>query len=402
MERLTPGIYREELTPAMPVSPTTGVPAILGFAGDGPANQPRLLHHWTDLAQVSPGGEFTSYQSGAIRGFFKNGGRECYEVNLDGTIDPVEALDQGLASIAAIDDIDLVCMPDIMMTYAEPDERFPPVRIRLRFSLLEIQQMQQRLLTFCGSDAVNGGMGMRFAILDSLPGATPREVTEQCSALFGPNGALYYPWIGVIASQYGGVDMVPPCGHIAGVYARTDEQIGVYAAPANKSLNDAVALVTELTNAQQGPLNNDGINCLRSFPSRGILVWGARCVAAARGELDYVNQRRLMITFARWLSMNMNLFVFEPNERALWGRIERELVAYLELWFIRGALAGEVAEQAFYVKCDAQTNPPSVRAQGKVVAEVGLAPAFPAEFVVVKIIHDSGGTYLTRDISDLN
>lgn len=404
MDRATPGVYREELVPALPVNVPTGVPAIFGFADNGPFNQPRQLRYWPDLSSPPRGVDgYTSYVASAIRAFFNNGGHECYWVALDSNIansDPLEALDDGLASIATIDDIDLVCVPDIMMTCATIDCGLPPPHKRLRFKPEQIHAMQQRVLDFCGSGGHNGGMGVRFAILDALPSATTHEVRAQRDGLAGSNGALYYPWIGAVATQRGTVEMMPPCGHLAGVYARTDEQIGVHAAPANKPLNDAVALVTELTNAQQGPLNDDDVNCLRAFPGRGILVWGARCLAN-RG-LEYVNQRRLMITLARWLALNMRQFAFEPNEPELWGRIARELTVHLDAWFVQGALAGATAEQAFYVKCDAQTNPPSVRAQGKVVAEVGLAPTFPAEFVVVKIIHDSSGTYLTRDVSDLN
>jgi phage tail sheath protein FI len=109
----------------------------------------------------------------------------------------------------------------------------------------------------------------------------------------------------------------------------------------------------------------------------------------------YVNVRRLFLTVERWIEKNMTELVFEPNGPALWDRIVRELTAYLHNLFILGALKGITAQEAFYVKCDAYTNPPEVRNAGKVITEIGLAPSAPAEFIIVRIVHGASGITMT-------
>jgi phage tail sheath protein FI len=195
------------------------------------------------------------------------------------------------------------------------------------------------------------------------------------------SGALYYLWVKGRTSN----KAVPPCGHVAGIFARSDARVGVFKAPANEEVLGAVDLETEVTSAMQETLNPHGINCLRAFPGRGIRVWGARTLSEDP-QWRYINVRRLFITVRRWIDVSMGWAVFEPNTPQLWTRIERELGGYLRgLWRL-GALPGRTPEQAFYVKCDAETNPPDGSAE-QVVTEIGLAPIAPAEFVVVRIVH---------------
>jgi Bacteriophage tail sheath protein len=136
----------------------------------------------------------------------------------------------------------------------------------------------------------------------------------------------------------------------------------------------------------QDELNPEGINCLRAFRGRGIRVWGARTLSR-QPEWRYVNVRRLFLTVRRWIDLNMAWAAFEPNNARLWVRINRELKTYLGRVWQQGGLAGRSESEAFYVKCDAETNPTEVREAGRVVTEIGLAPSVPAEFVVVRIIH---------------
>jgi len=279
-------------------------------------------------------------------------------------------LARGLAAVATLDTIDLVCAPDIM-------QGAPP-------SAEMVEVMQKQVLSHCDT------VGDRLAILDALPGRGVDEVRQQRRSLSDINGALYYPWIKVVDGPASGGGFIPPCGHIAGIYARSDQAFGVHKAPANEVLKGAIDLECNLSNLDQERLNPEGVNCIRSFPGRGIRVWGARTLSRETAW-TYVSVRRLFLTAVRWVQHNMADIVFEPNDPRLWTRIRRELNAYFNRLFERGALKGSTPQEAFYVKCDAETNPPDVRERGEVVTEIGLAPGIPSEFVVVRIIHGPSG-----------
>jgi uncharacterized protein len=248
--------------------------------------------------------------------------------------------------------------------------------------------------------------GNRFAILDAPAGLDPgdhavdvpkllsdwrRELTS--SDAQQANAALYYPWVKVPSTDMIGGRVVPPCGHVAGIFARSDERVGVFKAPANEELIGVLDLEFMVDDGLQSALNPGGINCLRALPGRGLRVWGARTLSADASWL-YINVRRLFLTLARWIDRNMGWAAFEANTARLWNRIQRELNAYLGQLYQAGALKGATAAEAFYVKCDSETNPPDEREQGRVTTEIGLAPALPAEFVVVRIIHRAGAAQL--------
>jgi phage tail sheath protein FI len=237
--------------------------------------------------------------------------------------------------------------------------------------------------------------GNRFAILDSLPGAAPEAVMNQGRQLvLGQqeplNGALYYPWVITQTNP----DPVPPCGHVAGIYGRSDSKIGVFKAPANEEIFGVLDLEIQIDNGVQDKLNPARVNCLRAFPGRGIRVWGARTLGSVPGDLKwlYVNVRRLFLTVRRWIDLNMVWATFEPNDPRLWVRIQRELTTFLAKLQRDGALQGATPGEAFYIKCDAENNPPEIRDVGQVIIEIGLAPLAPAEFIVVRIVRLAGGT----------
>jgi phage tail sheath protein FI len=181
---------------------------------------------------------------------------------------------------------------------------------------------------------------------------------------------------------------VPPCGHVAGIYAATDRDVGVHKAPANVVVDGALDLEIEITDEVQSGLNPVGVNCLRAFPGRGIRVWGARTLSTDTAW-TYVNVRRLVLTLRRWVAANMTDVAFEPSDSRLWGRVSRELAAHCTELYQRGALRGTSPDQAFVVRCDASTN--AGAAAGQVVAEISLAPRLPNEFVVVYIVYEAGG-----------
>jgi phage tail sheath protein FI len=378
-----PGIYLDSVFPKPAPALLTGIPVFLGFTSDyqpptsmqsEPKPRPLKLALWTQFqtyfGQPLPGG----YLAAAVRGFFENGGQVCYILRL--TDKSPAALDAGLATLAEFDGFDLVCAPDLAGDLA----------------------LQQKVLEHCDR------MGERFAILDA-PNVTAQEelatVLQHRQSLKGTNGALYFPWIQTRfpwqTADGKPQTAVPPCGHIAGSYAQGDQQIGVHKAPANQVLADVLDLSIALTNDDLITLNPEsegaGVNCIRTVVGRGTRIWGVRTLSTDV-NWRYINVRRLFLTVRRWVALKLADVAFEPNNFNLWIRIERELTVYLESLTRQGALQGNMPQEAFYVKCDAETNPPERRDTGQVVTEIGLAPTRPNEFIVVRLIHGDTGVSL--------
>ena len=343
-----PGVYQEELLPAPSPVFRTGVPTFLcDLPGDSGELQP--ISRFSQFLHVAgAGGE--AHLRAAVRGFFENGGELCFVASA-----PLPS------AFAAMDmaGSDLVCWPGLM--------RHPQ----------EAVQKQQMLVEYCDRG------GERMAILDSLPGATLDGAVKQWRELNGVNAALYFPWVRVPSDTGEGV---PPCGHVAGVYARIDRETGVFRSPANVELEGVLDLRTILTDAMedQGDPHNV-VNCLRAFPGRGIRVWGARTISRHM-EWSYVGVRRLFITVRRWVNTYLAGAAMEPNDRFLWARIRRELNTYLDVLFRAGALKGASPAEAYYVRCDATNNTAADGDEGRVVAEIGLAPAIPAEFIIARLV----------------
>jgi phage tail sheath protein FI len=378
----TPGVYREEIFLKPEARLPTAVPGFVGFTDArtpaGPAfNLPVALHRKEEFVALFVARP-DSYLAEAVTGFFDNGGLRCYVVRADsggGTNEAkATALQSAVEALAPLTDMDLLAVPDVMGLRADN-----------RPDIATIERVQRRVLAHCAEQ------GNRLAILDSLPGSTVEVVLRSRDALtIGQgepiNGALYFPWLRTTEGRF-----VPPCGHVAGIFARTDARVGVFKAPANEEVFGVLDLGMSVDNTIQDQLNPEGINCLRAFPGRGIRVWGARTLSRDP-NWRYVNVRRLFLTLRRWIDLNMAWAAFEPNEPRLWVRIQRELTTYLTKLLSAGALKGSTPDQAFYVKCDLETNPPEVRELGQVITEIGLAPLSPAEFIIVRIIHRASAT----------
>ncbi len=219
---------------------------------------------------------------------------------------------------------------------------------------------------------------------------TPQQIKDWRSdtAMYdSAYAALYYPWIKVdnpIGTNGDAEVLIPPSGHIAGVWARTDETRGVWKAPANDTIRGCLDVDYATTQNEQAVLNPIGINCIRTFGTRGIRIWGARTLASDT-DWRYINVRRLFNMVEATIAEGTQWAVFEPNDMSLWEGIKRTLNAYLRGLWSAGALFGQSVDQAFYVKCDAETNPPESIDQGLLIVEVGIAPVKPAEFVVFRI-----------------
>ena len=379
-----PGVYREEVFLQPAVSLPTGVPGFVGFftarkpddepAADLAINSAIFLQRKEEFTDQFVG-EIEGYLREAVIGFFENGGTRCYVVRADPNKDRETALKESLEALAPVDDLDLVAVPD-GMTLRLPNQQLD------RDAVIRVQRA---VLKHCATH------GDRLAILAALPGQSTQSVKNQREQITANqkeplNGALYYPWLKNAEGR-----LVPPCGHVAGIFARRDRDRGVFKAPANEEIRDTLDLEVSVDNVIQAQLNPEGINCLRAFPGRGIRVWGARTLSRD-ANWRYVSVRRLFLTLGRWLERNLSWATFEPNSPQLWVRIQREVSAYLTQLWQAGALQGQTPEQAFYVKCDAETNPPEGREAGQVVTEIGLAAGSPAEFIIVRIIHRAGTT----------
>jgi uncharacterized protein len=232
----------------------------------------------------------------------------------------------------------------------------------------------------------------RFTILDPIPRATSEQIRAQREALPASDrgfAALYYPWIVVANPIAEGQVTIPPSGHLAGLYARVDNERGVSKAPANEAFRTVLDLERRLADEQQGPLNERGINVLRRFPARGIRVWGARTIST-NTNWRYINVRRLLLFIEESLQEGTQFVVFEPNDVALWEQVKRTVTEFLTRVWVDGGLVGDTVEQAFHVRVDEELNQAASRALGILVIEVRVAPTTPAEFVVFRIIQQPG------------
>ncbi|HLU67750.1 MAG TPA: phage tail sheath family protein [Kofleriaceae bacterium] len=389
---LSPGVYVEEVDRGTKPIEAVGTNTVgfLGESSKGPVNEPVLITNWSqfvktfgDFAQCSP------YLAHAVYGFFNNGGSRCFVVNVGGggeeqeltaaTSDKKDGKDDkkaapppknvdkdalyigrdggpgrrsGIKCFEEVDEIAIVCAPGQVS---------PAV--------------QDALLTHCETRKD------RFAILDS-----PETITGGIDRLPKPRdskyGAYYFPWIQVYDPDKGNV-FVPPSGHIAGVYSRTDSERGVHKAPANEMIRGALGLKYAVSKGEQDLLNPKGINAIRQM-NGAVRIWGARTLSSDP-SWRYINVRRLFIMVESSIERATQWVVFEPNDHRLWKRVTRTISSFLTLLWRNGALMGTAPEQAFYVKCDEETNPAEVVDAGQLVVEIGLAPVKPAEFVIFRI-----------------
>ncbi|WP_457644548.1 phage tail sheath subtilisin-like domain-containing protein [Persephonella sp.] len=398
----TPGVYIKEVEigskPIEGVS--TSVAAFIGMTEKGDMNKPTLITSWAEF--ISKFGRYVQEKedlsdqeeeekrnklnlSSSVYGFFQNGGKRCYIVRVSNTdatsiigTDGGPGNRTGIHSLKEIDEISIVAAPGITD-----------------------KGVQKAIIQHCEE------MKDRFAILD-MPEDTTKAKAEtyiEDNELGSKNGyaAIYYPWIKVFVelekeketTGEGGETtketslkleemFVPPSGYIAGVYARTDSERGVHKAPANETIAGVIELKVKITNADQDGLNKKNINCIRSFPGRGIRVWGARTIAS-NSLWRYVNVRRLFLYIEESIEEGIQWVVFEPNDKNLWDRVSQSISAFLLSLWRDGALMGSTPEEAFFVKCDETTMTQDDINNGRLVCEVGIAPVRPAEFVIIKI-----------------
>lgn len=394
---LTPGVYVEEVpSGARPIQPVGTSTA--GFVGPNfdSSIQPHTavaINSWSQFMRIfapDPTKATSTPLSQAVYGFFLNGGSRCYVVNCQDE-NGLTGNRKGLNVLAAIDEIAIVAAPgftspaayDALLNHCELMED--------RVAILDGPQSVGSInnLTKVGTATASRQKdkeGDEGTSPKSSGGQRPRNSDDGY-------GAVYFPWIlGRDPFNRSSLIPMPPSGHIAGIYARSDATRGVHKAPANETVRGALNVSYRVTRQEQAELNPQGVNCIRFFPREGIRVWGARTLAPAASEWRYINVRRLINMIKEAIAQSTRWVVFEPNDQDLWKAITRDVSAFLTLLWRQGALVGATPEEAFYVQCDAETNPPEVRDAGQVVTRIGLAPVKPAEFVIFQIGQGLNGT----------
>jgi uncharacterized protein len=287
----------------------------------------------------------------------------------------------GFAGLEAVDTVTMLAVPDLMAAYQQG-----------AVDLETVKAVQLAMVAHCEL------MGDRVAILDPPPDYNAQQIREWRVDKAGYDSkyaTLYWPWVKVFDPMAGQGVFVPPCGHVAGIWARSDDTRGVHKAPANETIRGAIDLGLNITKGEHDQLNPVGINCIRAFPGRGIRVWGARTLSSDPAW-RYLNVRRLFNFIEESVIEGTQWVVFEPNDMALWERVKRTINAFLVRVWRDGALFGATPQEAFYCKCDSETNPSEVIDAGQLVVEIGIAPVKPAEFVVFRIAQFSGGTSLSE------
>jgi len=406
---LAPDIYIEEVPlgtrPIQAVGTSTA-----GFVGATPdkaahLNEAVAIPNWTEfIRQFVPNGSLSTPLSHAVRGFFDNGGTLCYVCNTgDGPIIGTGTQRVGLDVLATIDEIAIVAAPgqygadvyDALLTHCETLQD----RVCILDTPRDVNDLNQ--LTQVATASAPSTPASTKKKSGDTPDAAGGDATTPPAAPTGglrPRqsdngfGAVYFPWITVRDALTGGIVDVAPSGHLAGIWARSDATRGVHKAPANEIIRGALNVTRRLTRDEQGILNPQGVNAIRLFSGEGVRVMGARTVAAGSSEYRYLNVRRLFCMVEESIDQSMRWVLFEPNSMPLWKSIERDVTAFLIRLWRDGALFGATADQAFFVKCDAETNPQENIDAGIVTTVIGMAPVKPAEFVIFRISQFVGGT----------
>jgi phage tail sheath protein FI len=271
----------------------------------------------------------------------------------------------GLAGLNDVDEISLLCCPD--------ENMFPTIADNV------VAQCELRM--------------DRFAILNcAFAAGQPSTLTP---SIISKYAAFYYPWLNVVNPVTGLTVPIPPGGHMAGIYARSDNEVGVHKDPANEPIMGISSLQFLINNDQQALLNPRGVNVLRYFRGAGNLVWGGRTTTNIP-EWKYINVRRLFIFVEKSIQQGTQWAVFENNDPTLWARVRQSVGDFLMRLWLDGMLIGDTKDQAYFVRCDRTTMTQSDLDNGRLICIIGIAPVKPAEFVIFQIGQWDGGASVSE------
>ncbi|NIF75204.1 phage tail sheath family protein [Burkholderia sp. Ap-962] len=297
---------------------------------------------------------------------------------------PTWDFSSSFAPLQTVQDISLLAMPDTVNMSDQSGT--PSLTQQVTTINLGLNYCEQQASLFYVTDPPYG--------LDVQNMVAFRSGSTKTPALNSTYGAIYYPWVWIANPVSGASVPIPPSGPALGRYANTDSSVGVWKSPAgvnDGSLKTVVMTDLPLTDADQDVLNPDGINAIRNLIGYGNVIYGARTLAAAGSEWTYVSVRRLFIYVEQSLKQSLQWVVFEPNDQTTWSAVTRDIDAFLTTLWQAGGLFGAKASEAFFVVCDASNNPPETRALGQMYIDIGLAPVYPAEFVIIRIAQKTAG-----------
>ncbi len=365
MPRIEPPPIEEGEGARKIVGVTTSTAGFIGVAKEGPVREAVLVKSFDEYKKKFGGYCEAGQLAYSVAGFFENGGHRCYIIRVNESDENVTEKHyiEALSTLDKIDEVSIIAIPDAGGL---------PAVIKAGITYCEKRK-------YC------------FFIADA---PMEKETTDIISfikdnAINSSYTAIYYPNIYVKDPLSEDQKLIYPSGHVAGCYAKTDTDRGVWKAPAGREreLVGAVELERTLTDEDQGLLNPLGVNAIRKFEGVGIVVWGARTLAP-KSEWKYVNIRRFMNFIQHSVSKGTQWVIFEPNDEPLWSQIRSTINTFLAEIFRNGALQGDRPQDAYFVKCDSENNPKPE--EGKVNIEIGLAVLKPAEFIVTKITQRTG------------
>jgi uncharacterized protein len=289
---------------------------------------------------------------------------------------------EALETLTTVQGISLIAVPD---TPAAGDLKTQAAAIN---EILEY--CEKRADLFC---VVDPAFGLDVqGVMAFKSGQSPLTGVKPTPAINSSYGAMYYPWVDVYYGIAGVNVTIPPSGPVLGRYAATDLAIGVFKSPAgvkDGALRTVSAPATLLTDSDQDVLNPQGINAIRNLINYGNLIWGARTLSLG-GDWDYVSVRRFFIFVEQSLHNSLQWVVFEPNDQRLWAKVIRDIGAFLNVLWRQGAIFGSTSDEAFFIICDETNNPPEERALGMLHIDIGIAPVYPAEFVIISLSQKTG------------
>lgn len=371
-ESTFPGVYLEELPfRSHPIEGVaTSTTAFIGPTRYGKLGRPVEVRSFLEFEQRF-GGLSAALETGyAVRQYFLNGGNQAWVVRVAKNA-KLPRLRAGLRSLDAVDLFNLLVLPGVTT----------PAVVALAASYCQTRRA--------------------FLVLDAPASAKTPEQMEQAARNLKfdskSHAAVYYPWVGIPDPlNKNQPRLSPPSGTVAGLIARVDATLGVWKAPAGTSadLKSVTSLERKLTDAENGRLNPRGVNCLRWFPTYGLVAWGARTLAGddqTGSEFKYIPVRRTALFIEESVSRGLQWAVFEPNGQSLWVQIRLNVEAFLNKLFREGAFQGSTPKEAYFVRCDSNTTTQNDIDAGVVNVVIGFAPMKPAEFVVISIRQLAGG-----------
>jgi phage tail sheath protein FI len=294
-----------------------------------------------------------------------NDGQRPTANEYEGSADPGSVDKFGLAAFEDIDDISIVAAPG--STFGLKDVYKLDGRTVMSHLIVHAEKMKYRI-----------------AVLDSGDGESVSSVLDLRAKFDSSYAALYYPWVRILDPLTDTEIIVPPSGFVTGIYARNDTNRGAWKAPANEVVNLALGFELMLNKGQQEVLNPAGVNCFRFFEGRGYRLWGARTISSD-SEWKYVNLRRYFAYLEHSIDKGTQFAVFEPNGPVLWATVRRAIEDFLLSQWQSGALLGDKPENAYFVRCDRSTMTQNDLDNGRLICLIGVAPLYPAEFVIFRI-----------------